>query len=236
MRQLALLGGFVLSVFIGGVSISIILFSLTSIDEGAVRMMRVHPGPFLITYLPYVWVATLIAFGFVAYYDMRNIKGAYRFRSITILSASVIVSIVVGGILHTVGAGRIAERRFAQMAPGYEGLDMRNMHFWMRPQEGMLAGRIVSGAATSTFVLEDFSGARWTVLAADAAQHGSIEAGSSSRVRVAGSLSGSATFHATDVFPWVRQDPSIDVGRGMMRDFIQGNGPTGPGMMPHERN
>ncbi|KKU53902.1 MAG: hypothetical protein UX76_C0008G0025 [Candidatus Wolfebacteria bacterium GW2011_GWC1_47_103] len=56
MRQTALLGGFVLSVLIGGVSVSVILFALGDIDPGAERMIRMHPGPFLITYLPYVWV------------------------------------------------------------------------------------------------------------------------------------------------------------------------------------
>ena len=240
MRQTALLGGFVLSVLIGGVSVSVILFALGDIDPGAERMIRMHPGPFLITYLPYVWVLTMIAFGIIAYYDMRSIKGAYRYRAVTILSASIVASIIVGGVLHTVGAGRIAERRFADVVPQYQAFETRKMHLWMRPEDGMLAGVIVSGSATSTLVLEDFSGIRWTVDVSDAVQRGWILGDFGERVRVAGSLTGPAVFHATDIFPWTRRGSVINREQGMIRDevfsrrFPDESGQQG--MMLRERN
>lgn len=231
-RQLALLGGFIGSVIIGGISVSIILLSISDVGLGMGRMMRMHPGPFLITYLPYVWVFAMFAFGIVAYYDARNIKGAYRYRAIAVLGVSILASVIIGGLLHAAGAGRVAERRFAQAIPQYQGLDSRKMHLWMRPQEGMLAGRIVSGSATSTFVLEDFSGMQWTVDASDAEYHGDVMDGANARVRVAGSIERPSVFRATDVFPWER--------RGMMQDPMmpQGfpNDSEGRGMMMRERN
>lgn len=232
MRQLAWIGGFLLSVLIGGVAVSVILFSLSDIDSGAGRMMRMHPGSFLMTYLPYVWVLTLVAFGIVAYYDMRNIKGIYRYRAIAVLGVGILASVIIGGLLHAAGAGRIAERRFAQAIPQYQGLDSRKMHLWMRPQEGMLAGRIVSGSATSTFMLQDFTGTQWTVDASDAEYHGGVSDGADVRVRVAGSIERPGVFRATDIFPWER--------RGMMQEsmMLQGlpNGIEGRGMMMRERN
>lgn len=232
MRQCAFVGGFVLSVLIGGISVSIILFSLSEIDMGAERMIRMHPVPFLMAYLPYVWVLMLVVFGILAYYDMRNIKGAYRFRTITLLGASILASVIVGGLLHTVGAGKLAERRFADAVPQYEGLDVRKMHLWMHPQEGMLAGSIVSGSATSTFMLEDFSGMRWTVESADATVHGPVEGISGERVKVGGAVVAPGVFHATDIFPWTRRGPSA----GPMNDMMQGSGRSQEGMLMHERN
>jgi hypothetical protein len=226
MRQAALLGGFILSVLVGGLSVSVILLSLADLDWDAPRMMGAHPGPFLVAYLPYVWVALLIVFGIVAYYEMRNTKSGYRYRAATILAASFLASLAVGGILHGFGMGQIAERRFADVIPQYRGLDARKMNLWMRPGDGMLAGTMVSGSATTTFVLEDFAGIRWTVSAIGATQYGTIGTG---RVRVIGSVVRPGEFRATEIFPWTRH--------GMMRDDrgfpnMMGQG----GMLFRERN
>ena len=206
VRQIALIGGFLLATFIGGISVSVILFSLSNIDEGARHLMRLHPGPFLITYLPYLWVLLLIAFGAIAYYDIRNMKGAYRYRTATMIAASIIASLVIGGIMHIAGAGRIAERRFAQLVPHYEGFDIRRRHLWMRPQEGMLAGTIIAGAPTTTFMLEDFAGQRWTVDATTAAYRGVPNGTSGDQVRIMGTMMAPAMFRATEIFPWVPYD------------------------------
>lgn len=216
-RQVVLFAGFLLSILIGGISVSIILLALSDVDLGAGQMMRMHPGPFLITYLPYVWVLAMVVFGSIAYYDARNIKGAYRHRTIVILGVSILASVIIGGLLHAAGAGKIAERRFAQIVPQYRGLDSRKMHLWMRPQEGMLAGKIVSGSATSTFVLEDFSGAQWIIEASGATLRGPIAGVSGERIRVAGSVIQPAVFRATDVFPWTR-------GGSMMQDGMMPQG------------
>ena len=226
VRQVGLVGAFLLSVLVGGVSVSVILFSLSDIaDANMGRMMRMHPGPFMLTYLPYVWVAAMVAFGIAAYVEMRHIKTGYRYRAVTILGASFLASLVLGGFLHAVGAGQFVDRRIADAVPQYRGLDARKMHLWMRPQEGMLAGRIVSGSATTTFVLEDFSGAQWTVESTDAALRGSIEGVPGERVRVAGSIVRPGVFRATDLFPWGRQRAmNAPMGLPMAPEGFDGRG------------
>lgn len=211
-RQATLVAGFIFSVLIGGLSVSVILLALTDLDwDTAPRMMQVHPGPFLITYLPFLWIVFLILFGAAAYYEMRNTKTGYRYRAATILGASFLASLAVGGILHGLGMGQLAERRFSDAIPFYQGLEARKMSLWMRPGDGMLAGRIVSGSASTTFVLEDFSGKQWTIDAEGAIQHGSASDNSSVQVRVIGSVVHPGEFRATEIFPWAHH--------GMMQGF-----------------
>ena len=232
-RQASLIGTFLLSVIIGGISVSVILFSVSEVaDVGMGRMMRMHPGPFLLTYLPYVWVAALIVFGVAAYVEMRHTKAGYRYRTATILGASFLASLLLGGSLHAVGAGQFVDRGVADVVPQYRGLDARKEALWMRPQEGMLAGRIVSGAATTTFVLEDLSGRRWVVEGSDAVVRGPIENISEERVRAAGSVVRPGVFRATDLFPWGGQ------GKAGMPAGMRGvpQRPNNKGMLMRERN
>lgn len=227
-RQVALVVGFVVSVLIGGLSVSVILRALTDLDWDTPRMMQAHPGSFLVVYLPLLWVILLIFFGTVAYYEMRNTKTGYRYRAATILAASFLTSLAVGGILHGFGMGRLAERRFSDVVPFYQGFEARKISLWVRPGDGMLAGRVISGSATTTFVLEDFLGARWTIDAKEAIQHGSIDANSSVRVRVIGSIVHPGEFRAAEVFPWTHHGGMQ--GGGMMQEFTNGLTPQG-GMM-----
>lgn len=204
VRQAALFIAFIFSILIGGVSVAVILFSVNDIDWDAPRMMNAHPGPFLLTYLPYVWVIALVLFGLMAYYEVRHTKTGYRYRTATLLGASFLASLVVGVFLHSVGAGQAIDRRFSVMMPQYRGLDARKASLWMRPGDGMLAGTIISGSATSTFVMEDFMGVRWVVDAKDAIRHGVLGNEGSVRVRVIGSVAAPGIFRATELFPWAR--------------------------------
>lgn len=232
VRQTAFFAGFLLSVLIGGISVSVILFALTDIGPGMGRMMRMHPGPFLVTYLPYAWVFAIVAFGLVAYYDLRNIKGAYRYRATAILGVSVLLSIGVGVVLHAAGMGKAAERRVAQMMPRYQTLDARKMHFWGRPQGGMLAGTIVSVMSTSTVLLEDFSGNPWLITVGNVRIQGPVAVVAGERVRVAGTLQSPGVFSASDIFPWEQ--------RGMMHDPTRSGEPmrgdANGAMLMRERN
>lgn len=232
-RQVGLVGAFLLSVIIGGISVSVILFSLSEVvGVGMGRMMRLHPGPFLFAYLPYVWVAALVVFGVAAYVEMRHTKVGYRYRAMTILGASFLASLLLGGSLHAVGAGQIVERGVAGVVPHYRGLDARKERLWMRPQEGMLAGTIVSGAATTTFVLEDLSGEQWVVESSDAVVRGPIDGISEDRVRVAGSMVSPGVFRATDLFPWGGQKNMKEP----MEMRMVPQRPDNRGMLMRERN
>ena len=220
-QQAGLVGAFLLSVLVGGISVSVILFSLSdAVETGMGRMMRMHPGPFLFTYLPYVWVLVMIAFGALAYVEARHTKAGYRYRMATIVGASFLASIVLGGLLHAAGAGRLVDRRFAEVVPQYRGLDARKMHLWMHPQEGVIAGRIVSGSATTTLTIEDFTGMRWIVETDAVVSRGTIEAVPGERIRVFGSVVAPGVFHATELFPWTKQGammiPERFDGRGML--------------------
>ncbi|EKD23567.1 MAG: hypothetical protein ACD_81C00218G0011 [uncultured bacterium] len=229
-RQIAIISAFVLSVVIGGISVSVILSSLSEVaDFGMGRIMRMHPGPFLFTYLPYIWVVVMGLFSISAYMEMRHTKGGYRYQSITIVGASILASLLLGVAFHTVGMGRFVDRRVSEAIPQYRGLDARKMHLWMQPQMGMLAGRIVSGNATTTFVLEDFSGTQWIVESADAVVRGSIEGTSGERIRAAGTIIRAGVFRATELFPWERNG-MMQGGMRPVTDIEQ------RGMLLRERN
>lgn len=232
-RQVGLVSAFLLSVLVGGISVSVILFSMADVtDAGMGRMMRLHPGPFLLSYLPYVWVFAMVLFGIAAYFEIRHTKTGYRYRTATILGASFLASLVLGISLHAVGAGQLVDRRIADAVPQYRGFDARKMHLWMRPQEGMLAGRIVSGSATTTFVLEDFTGMRWTVEVDGVVLRGAIEGVPGERVRAAGSIIAPGVFRATDLFPWTRQGAMVSAGMPIpgqiQNDMRERNRPARP--------
>ena len=206
VRQALFVGAFLISVVIGGISVSVMLFFLSdAVDVGMGNMIRVHLGPFLLSYLPYAWTAVMILFGIVAYFEMRHIKGGYRYRTAAILSASFLTSLFLGGLLHVIGAGQFIDYKVADIMPQYGGLDARKMHLWMHPQEGMLAGSIVSGSIASSLSIKDFSGSQWTIETAEATVRGEVAGIYGERVRVAGSVVRPGVFRATELFPWSDQ-------------------------------
>lgn len=230
MRQVLLIGAFLFSVIIGAISVSVMLFFLSdAVDTGMGNMVQVHLGQFMMTYLPYAWMAIMVLFGVFAYFEMRNTKTGYRYRTATILGISFFASFVLGGFLYAAGAGQFVDSRVAVTVPMYRGLDARKMHLWMHPNDGMLAGEILSKSDASGLIIKDFSGEQWSINAIGV-QVSRFNVGD--RIRISGSILSPGVFRATGIFPWNE--------KGMMEFQTRSQTDTRPfeggGMMRERKN
>lgn len=204
-----------LALLIGAAAFSVIIYLFKYNTWDIYQESALSGAKFFLLTLPYFWLLFLSLFIFIAYYNLRHTKGAYRYRLYLIIIVPILASIVLGMIFFTVGWGKKIDGVLGRHAPFYSQVFNRQMIFWFNPEQGRLSG-VVSGLSIDgqDFFLLDPAGETWHVFRdEDYVFPSFVETGEA--VNVLGELEGDKEFEASFIRP---------VGPG--RDFF---------MRPHLR-
>ncbi len=157
---------FAVSVIIGAIAVCVILYFLSGNDWDIWRHLGISPLRHFVLSLPYLWIASLALFLWLAYFNYKNTKSGYRNETYYIVGLSVIGSLFVGAILHySLGVGERVDKMLTAKMPVY-GRAVANCskkNVWSRPERGLLGGRVIRIASPDEFFLEDFIGSEWEV-------------------------------------------------------------------------
>jgi hypothetical protein len=222
--QFLLKGAFVwgvaiVGVLLGAVAVSLVIhLSVVPLDATPEFSMRYQVLENLLP-IPYLWLVLMLGFFYVAYHNFIHTESGYKWKTAQILGGTVVVSIVLGVLLFSVGFANGINRFLVQSLPGYTQFgDLRGMH-WVNPEEGRIAGRIVSfDMPTKVFVIAGVQGGEWTVNFSSQTSF-AVDFEIGTMVKVQGSQTGTGTFDAVAVYPWE--------GRGRMmqgQPRLQGTG------------
>lgn len=120
---------------------------------------------FLLMSLPYIWIVSMIIFSLIAYYDFVHTRGWYRHRAYRVVSASILVSMVLGGILFYSGFGKRVDQAFDVSVPFYGSININKKQMWCHPEEGLLGGEIVKMHMDDPerFIIKDCHGREWDI-------------------------------------------------------------------------
>ncbi|HAT03191.1 MAG TPA: hypothetical protein DCS29_00225 [Candidatus Magasanikbacteria bacterium] len=161
-KNYAFWGAGVVSIVIGAITVSAILFVLLNQDWDltgrAGGMWHV-----LLFVLPYFWIAVFVLFVIIAYYEVRHIEGGYRVTLPIIIGAYFVASIVLGIGMYTVGVGERTEKTFVDHAPLYGRLSEPRHEIWHSPEQGLLLGMIAEIQDDKIIILNDIEQEVWTV-------------------------------------------------------------------------
>lgn len=151
-----------LSVLVGGLSVSSIIFRAVNLP--AVLPPGVElPIPLFVRLMPFLWIALLSLFSFIAYREVRATRKGYRYAFSTLLLSLLLGSMILGIGFYASGLGARLDLYAARHVPFVGRIDEEQRERWMRPERGFLIGHITAIDGDS-FTLEDPEHTLWTVL------------------------------------------------------------------------
>lgn len=131
----------IISIIIGAVTISVMLFVILNQDW---ELMERVGGfwPFVVRILPFFWLVIFVLFSIIVFFEVRQAEGGYKYNMPIILVGYVAASALFGSILYACGAGNVIERSFVDHAPFYADIVRPRHEMWQHPEKGMLVGKI----------------------------------------------------------------------------------------------
>lgn len=208
-----------LSMVVGSLTFSVIIFRMVNNDWEVLKFINRSPAVHVFNTLPYIWIVLLILFVGLAYYNTRHTKGAYKYSAYWFLIGSVVISMLVGSIFYALGIGPRVHMA-VQHFPVMQQLMLDREAAWLEPENGLLAGEIsqmLSGVGV--FTLTDFEANEWVIVPAKdymAPPHFIFTVGE--QVRIIGKIDSDEEmqFIANRIFPY-------HMGPGQFKPEMRGN-------------
>ncbi len=213
-KNLALWIPGILSIIIGALAVSSLIFG---IDHGGLRYASYLDTSFFVTMLqmlPYVWIIVSVVFGVIAIRFLRITRHGYKYQVATLILASLLFSIVLGGIGYVVGVGQYIDTKLEQISPRISVLGQQQA-VWNNPELGRLAGT-VRKVHDEFFTVKDLSGDTWLVTLDEVFGKDTVIFNAlvdrNNKVRVLGYIDTeiNQTFHACFITPLFEPRPGDD--------------------------
>ena len=194
---------FVISIILGSLAFSMILFMIRQLDWDIYRYLG---ESFLKTFfisLPYLWVLFLLLFVGVAYYNFLHTKRGYRFRFISIFLISLTLSTLFGTGLYYNGFSEKIENVFFEKIPYYSKMVYTCEKQWMQPRKGLLAGIIKEiELSKNSIKLMDLNDQHWQIDTSKTIWRGKLQPLNGLQIKVIGKMVDNTHFQALEVRPW----------------------------------
>ncbi len=205
LHTLALWLSIALSIFLGALALSTIIFFSVNGDWDVLSRLPDRVS-FVFFTMPYAWlIVTVVALVF-AEHQYRLTKDAYRYRySYTVLGV-VIATSVLGVVFYNTGFGQMVDIRL-QHLPGYNQLVNPRAAMWNMAEKGRLAGEVIEYAGDGRFQFRDHSHQIWIVTVDEEIDIPSEFLKKGKRLRVMGEALSENEFHATRILPWIPHEP-----------------------------
>ena len=193
---------FTFSIIIGGLSFSVILFAFSQTDFDLLSHIPNSKIELFLGLLPFLWIFFCLSFLFISIFGIRHTRKGYRYSPLLVFGSSVVLSIILGAILFSVGGAEKMERIFSENVPVYKSLEERKISRWSRPEDGFLSGKIVG--KEENLIIEDWNGKKWEIDFKNAIIKGRLSLEKDEEIKIIGKMSESDIFIATQIGPWER--------------------------------
>ncbi len=197
---------FGISIILGSLAFSMVLFIIKQLDWDIYHYIGDSFLKTVFISLPYLWLIFLILFIGIAYYNFIHTKRGYRFKFISIILISLIISVTLGTILYSNGLSENLENIFSEKIPYYHRLVYTCEKQWMQPERGLLAGIITEvGLPDNSFILTDLDNNCWKIQVSKAFWKGKLTPVTGLKIKIIGKLMDDNNFEAMEIRPWQAQ-------------------------------
>jgi len=212
-----------ISLIIGAAAISVMIYLFKYNDWEIYDQTKKSFLEFFILTLPYYWFVFLGIFVLIISYNFKHTKRGYRYSGILLAGASILLSVILGGIFFAAGLGEKLDDILGSSAPFYDQVFNRHVDFWSHPAEGRLSGLVVDRLDETSFVLIDRGGEQWLVSTENSEPYSNVMIAIGQPIRLLGETIDKNIFHADKILP-------MNAGRDFFHRF-SGPPPIRPGMM-----
>lgn len=189
-----------LFILLGGAAFSVILYAAL---ESEFDLLSYHPRStllLLLKLLPLFWIVCSILFIALSLFGIRHTKSGYRYSLHLLIGISIVSSMALGTLFFFTGGAERIELLLVHTVGAYQGVEEKKMAVWSMPQDGFLAGKILSTG--ETIVIEDFAGGRWSIDVTNAVIRPGVFPEVGVLIKIIGSMTGESAFAAEEVRPW----------------------------------
>ena len=197
---------FAVSIVLGALSFSVILHFWEINDWDAYYRVNDNFLAFALLTMPYFWLICFTLFICIAYLYLRHTNTGYRLEFAKIVLWNLALSFIFGSVLYSIGLGRQAESEFAKRAPLYQGLRSKQEDVWLRPEQGVIIGRVVEIRLDGDFFeLDDPRQVTWTVDASGARYFQGLSIQEGFMIKVFGEQVENHYFVAEEIRPLMKE-------------------------------
>ena len=189
------------SVILGGLAFSIILFSIQQLGFDLITHMSHSRIEFLLGLLPFLWIGLLIIFLTLGMISIKNSRKGYKFSPTKLILFNSVFSILLGTLFFIGGGAQWLENKFAVQIEIYESIQEKKINMWSAPENGFLSGTIES-VNENTMQLVDFKKRKWTIDFQKAHIPPAVLLEEGEVIKLRGKMKDSNSFIADEVRPW----------------------------------
>jgi len=219
---------FLLSILLGSIASASAMFQLRYAEWDLYQHLSHSLIELVLLVVPIFWLIFLGGFTWFAYYYFRQTEQGYRYGAIRVISGSIMLSTLGGGLLYISGLPEKLEPIFLDKVPYYREWQAHKQRIWMSPAQGLLAGRIASVVSDRKIQLEDLEGKLWEIEIADTVWRGRLEPVRDLKIKIIGHCPQNGRFVAEEIRPWQ--------GQGQKKGAFRGKGLHGKGRLRSKSN
>lgn len=202
LRKTLLWTGIAFAGVFAAISLSVIIFSIFSIDHGILGFApRRLFSPAVFRSLPPLWIGSLLAFMTLAIFEYRETGHGYRRSPLFVVIATFLTVFAAGTLLHLLRVGERSDGALRKAIPVYEQAVRPREEFWRHPENGFATG-IISDTSESGFLLESPDGDALAIrIEKDTIIRPSVRIEGGRAVRVIGNQEPDGSVEAEEILP-----------------------------------
>ncbi|MCK4744488.1 hypothetical protein KAS41_00260 [Candidatus Parcubacteria bacterium] len=203
LKNYAIWGASFMFLIISSAAFSIIIYLLKNSDWGIYNQISNGLLEFILLTLPYFWLVFLAVSIFAIYYNIKHTKKGYRYSLLIIAVSVMAASAIFGALFFHAGLGSALDDIFGEKAPFYTKIFNRQIYFWSQPENGRLAGIVISAQNQDTFILLDLNKNEWIIYAKNAQIMPRADININKSIRIIGEKLSEKEFRAERILPVV---------------------------------
>jgi len=153
----------ILCLLVGSLAMAVIIYMIQSNNWDLYEYVSDSLAGFIFATLPYFWIALLALFILAADYNLKHVKGGYRYRLPAVVVASIVICGFLGTIFFNFSLGQTIDNAFTTNLPAYERLSRYRRDIWHKPPKGVLAGMMTSQLDIDEYEFRDLQNQMWRV-------------------------------------------------------------------------
>jgi len=219
MKNYSLWVLFGISIIVGSIAASLILFILRNNEWDLHPVLGTGLSKFILLTFPYFWLIILAVFIYLTYIEIKRTKTGYKYNPLLIVLISFLVSITLGSGVYATGLGERMEK-VLNRSPLYQRMFFQKQRMWEMPGSGLIGGTITKIDSEYDFEIEDLKGNIFHIIADEESPTGNLILQEGMEVKIIGEKIDEETFKAYEVRPFF--GPRKEIIREEHKNFIKG--------------
>ncbi len=191
---------FFITTVLGGISFGMILFATGDLDWDIYHYLGMSLPRAILVGLPYFWIALVMLFLFITYYNFVRTRTGYRYKFVVVFLISLLISSLLGIGFYQYGWTETVDTQLRQKIPSYHNFTYNREKQWMHPDKGLLSGHVVElKHDTKLLILKDYFNKEWNIDISKANIKGKLPITKGIEIRLLGQQITENNFKASEI-------------------------------------